>query len=103
LSGASAVKRAGPTTGNQAGDFKKSLRHFQSLPATESDLTPGYDCMQSLAEQLALALVSEVLEVSRTAYYRYLRGATYRPTPLKEKQLKLVKEMITNVGMAAGA
>ena len=34
----------------------------------------------------------EVLEVSRTAYYRYLRGATYRPTPLEEKQLKMVKE-----------
>jgi putative transposase len=37
-------------------------------------------------------MICEVLEVSRTAYYRYLRGASYQPTPLKEKQLKMVKE-----------
>ncbi len=34
----------------------------------------------------------QVLEVSRTAYYRYLRGASYRPSPLKENQIAVVKE-----------
>lgn len=35
----------------------------------------------------------QVLEVSRTAYYRYIGGASYKATPLKEKQLAVAKEL----------
>lgn len=33
------------------------------------------------------------MELNRTAYYRYLRGATYQPATTKQEQLKAVEEI----------
>jgi putative transposase len=33
------------------------------------------------------------MEVSRTAYYRYLRGASYQPARAKQEQLRAVEEI----------
>lgn len=67
--------------------FKKSLNHFQ--PA---DLKRRYEFIHSVNGEFSIATLCEIMEVSRTAYYRYVRGDSYQPTADKKEQLEAVEE-----------
>ena len=43
--------------------------------------------------EFCIATLCKILEVSRTAYYRYLRGETYQPTETKKEHLEVVEEI----------
>ncbi|WP_420150919.1 IS3 family transposase [Spirosoma sp.] len=51
-----------------------------------------YELAQELAAEFAIETLCSVLEVSRTAYYRYLRGASYQRTPGKAEYERLVEQ-----------
>ncbi len=68
--------------------FKKSLSHFQ--PA---DLRQRYEFIRSGVGEFSIATLCQMLEVSRTAYYRYLRGGSYQPTEVKQEYLRAVEEI----------
>jgi len=72
------------------GNFKKSLEHFQS-----SDLKMRYDLVHSLAGEFSVEMLCSVLGVSRTAYYRYQRGASYQSSAAKEENKKLVEKVFS--------
>ncbi|UFH57258.1 IS3 family transposase [Spirosoma sp. KNUC1025] len=46
-----------------------------------------------MASEFAVAILCSVLEVSRTAYYRYLRGDSHRLSPEKTKYQQLVEQI----------
>lgn len=52
-----------------------------------------YELVQALASEFAVETLCLVLEVSRTAYYRYLRGESYRLTPEKAEHQQVVKQV----------
>ena len=54
-----------------------------------------YDFVHSLAGEFTIEMLCSVLEVSRTAYYRYQRGASYQPTTAKEENKKLVEKVFS--------
>jgi putative transposase len=49
--------------------------------------------VKSLADEFKVETLCLVLEVSRTAYYRYLRGGTYQATPEKAAHQQLVEQV----------
>jgi len=52
-----------------------------------------YELVQELANEFAVDTLCQVLRVSRTAYYRYLRGGSYRLSPEKDEHQRLVMEV----------
>lgn len=52
-----------------------------------------YELVQELANEFAVDTLCQVLRVSRTAYYRYLRGGSYRLSPEKDEHQPLVMEV----------
>ena len=78
----------GSAVRNRKGHFKKSLSHFQ--PA---DLKQRYEFIRSVTGEFSIATLCEMLQVSRTAYYRYLRGESYQVTAAKQEQLGAVEEI----------
>jgi len=49
-----------------------------------------------LASKFAVETLCSVLEVSRTAYYRYQRGESYKPTVEKGKKQQLIEHVFAN-------
>ena len=49
--------------------------------------------VKSLADEFKVKTLCLVLAVSRTAYYRYLRGDTYQATPEKAAHQQLVEQV----------
>lgn len=68
--------------------LKKSLEHFQS-----TDLRQRYELVKCLAEDFSVETLCLVLGLSRTAYYRYLRGASYQLNAEKENNQQLVEQV----------
>jgi len=52
-----------------------------------------YDFIHSLASEFSVEMLCAVLEVSRTAYYRYQRGASYQLSAAKEENKQLVEKV----------
>jgi hypothetical protein len=52
-----------------------------------------YEFIRMVSADFPIATLCEVMEVSRTAYYRYIRGASYQPATAKQEQLKAVEEI----------
>ncbi len=52
-----------------------------------------YELVQELANEFAVDTLCQVLRVSRTAYYRYLRGGSYRLSPEKDEHQRLVMQV----------
>jgi putative transposase len=52
-----------------------------------------YEFIRILSADFSIATLCELMEVSRTAYYRYLRGASYQPATATQEQLKAVEEI----------
>jgi putative transposase len=52
-----------------------------------------YEFIRMVSADFSIATLCELMQVSRTAYYRYLRGASYQPAPAKQEQLKAVEEV----------
>lgn len=56
-------------------------------------MSARYEFIRSVTGEFPIATLCELLEVSRTAYYRYLRGETYQPSEAKKGQLEAVGEI----------
>lgn len=54
-------------------------------------MTKRYDLVESLANEFPVDLLCAVLGISRSAYYRYQRGASYELKPKKEDNKRLVE------------
>ena len=54
-----------------------------------------YDFVHSLAGEFSVEMLCSVLGVSRTAYYRYQRGASYQSSAAKEENKKLVEKVFS--------
>ena len=52
-----------------------------------------YDLVHSLAGEFSVETLCSVLGVSRTAYYRYQRGASYQLSVAKEENKQLVEKV----------
>ncbi|AUD06042.1 hypothetical protein CWM47_31865 [Spirosoma pollinicola] len=72
---------------NRKRNLKKSLSHYQP-----TDLRLRYKLVQELASEFAVETLCSVLKVSRTAYYRYLRGDSYQLTSEKAEYQQLVEQ-----------
>lgn len=46
-----------------------------------------------MSDEFAIAALCALLQVSRTAYYRWLRGGSYRPTEARQAQASAVEEV----------
>ncbi|WP_240163978.1 IS3 family transposase [Spirosoma taeanense] len=55
-----------------------------------------YELIQELASEFAVETLCSVFAVSRTAYYRYLRGDSYRLSAEKMKHQQLVEQTFNN-------
>ena len=66
----------------------ESVEHFQP-----SDLTQVYDLVGQLTGEFTVATLCAVLSISRTAYYRYRRGTTYRLSVSKAENQVLVEQV----------
>lgn len=64
------------------------LEHFQS-----TDLRQRYELVKCLAADFSVETLCLVLGLSRTAYYRYLRGDSYRLNSEKENNQQLVEQV----------
>ena len=56
-------------------------------------MSARYEFIRSVTGEFSIATLCGILEVSRTAYYRYLRGETYQPSEAKKGQLEAVGEV----------
>jgi putative transposase len=74
--------------GAATGHFKESLGHFQ--PA---DPVARYAFIRLAGAEFPVAALCGLMQVSRTAYYRYLRGASHRPAADQQEQLAAVEEV----------
>jgi hypothetical protein len=54
-----------------------------------------YDLVDSLSNEFAVSTLCSVLEVGRTAYYRYKRGGSYQPTARREEKKRLVERVFS--------
>jgi len=54
-----------------------------------------YDLVDSLSNEFAVSTLCSVLEVGRTAYYRYKRGGSYQPTARREEKKLLVERVFS--------
>ena len=52
-----------------------------------------YDLVRRLADEFAVETLCSVLEVSRTAYYRYVRGYSYQPTQEQANKQQLIEQV----------
>ena len=52
-----------------------------------------YEFIRMVSVDFAVATLCELMQVSRTAYYRYLWGTSYQPATTKQEQLKAVEEI----------
>jgi transposase InsO family protein len=52
-----------------------------------------YDLIDSLSGDFSISTLCTVLGASRTAYYRYKRGGSYRPTARREEKKLLVERV----------
>lgn len=77
-------------TAEAARNLKKSLSHYQP-----TDLRLRYELVQELASEFTVESLCSVLAVSRTAYYRYLRGDSYRLSAKKNEYQQLVEQPFT--------
>ena len=82
--------KAGPSetregTRNGAGNFKKSLGHFQS-----SNVTEVYRFIQLNEDNFPCQMRCQVLDVSRSGYYAWKTGKSHQP----EGKIKLMEQKI---------
>lgn len=68
----------------------RTVEHFQP-----SDLSRRYELIQVLSEEFSIETLCLLLLVSRSAYYRWKRGASYQPTSRQEDNSKLVKAIFS--------
>ena len=61
--------------------LKKSSGYFFNLPLREK-----YSHLQKWSRDFEVETLCQVLGVSRSGYYRFLKGETYNCSPLKEKK-----------------
>ena len=54
-----------------------------------------YDLVTQLNDEFGVETLCAVLGISRTAYYRYRRGASYRPSQQKRQYQALVEQVFT--------
>jgi len=52
-----------------------------------------YEFIRLVSADFSVSTLCELMQVSRTAYYRYLRGQSYQPATATQEQLKAVKEV----------
>lgn len=52
-----------------------------------------YEFIRLVSADFSIVTLCELMQVSRTAFYRYLRGASYQPATAKQEQLKAVEEI----------
>ena len=52
-----------------------------------------YEFIRLVSADFSIFMLCELMEVSRTAYYRYPRGQSYQPATATQEQLKAVKEV----------
>ena len=52
-----------------------------------------YEFIRMVSADFSVVTLCELMQVSRTAYYRYLRGASYQPATTEQEQLKAVEEI----------
>lgn len=52
-----------------------------------------YEFIRMVGANFPIATLCELMQVSRTAYYRYKRGASYHPATAKQEQLRAVEEI----------
>lgn len=66
----------------------RTVEHFQP-----GDLTLCYDLIGTLASEFTVETLCAVLDVSRTAYYRYKRGQSYQLSTQKQDKKQLVERV----------
>lgn len=54
-----------------------------------------YDLVTQLNDEFGVEILCAVLGISRTAYYRYRRGGSYRPSQQKRQHQALVEQVFT--------
>lgn len=75
-------------------EILKSDRRSESFKHCQpTDLRQRYELVKSLADDFKVEILCLVLEVSRTAYYRYLRGDSYQRTPQQAEHQNLVEQV----------
>ena len=52
-----------------------------------------YEFIRMVGADFPIATLCELMQVSRTAYYRYQKGASYQPATSKQEPLRAVEEI----------
>ncbi|GAB3552227.1 hypothetical protein GCM10027577_33940 [Spirosoma fluminis] len=55
-----------------------------------------YELIDALFDMFPVETLCSVLGLSRTAYYRYKRGESYKPTVEKEKNQQWIEQVFTD-------
>lgn len=58
-----------------------------------TDLKQRYDLVKCLAQDFRIETLCSVLGLSRTAYYRYVRGGSYQLTAEKKNNQQMVEQV----------
>ena len=53
-----------------------------------------YEFVQKYSPDYSVGVLCEVVGVSRSAYYAYITGQTYRPAPVKKQQQAALQDMV---------